>query len=145
MKKIIFIVVLFVSACFSVACADNNPIVQSSKEYEIIFDFCNVDTIIYYDDDDAMAIHYDDADVFDYENLAYLTDRNEWYGEYVSVYVDDTIITEFLNDYYKYLISTEYDERMELSYKYVIIEEDIKYNNGERDIIFFIRANTEQD
>ena len=145
MKKIAFIIALCISACFVVACADNNPTVQSSKEYEIIFDFCNVDTIVYYDDDDAMIIHYNDEDVFDYENLAYLTDRDEWYGKYISVSVDDTIITEFLNDYHKYLISTEYDERMELSDKYIIVEEDIKYNNGERDIIFFIRANTKED
>lgn len=145
MKKIAFIVALCVSACFGVACADNNPTVQSSKEYEIIFDFCNADTIVYYDDDDAMTIHYNDEDVFDYENLAYLTDRDEWYGEYVSVSINDTIITEFLNDYYKYLTSTEYDERTELSYKYIIVEKDIKYNNGDRDIIFFIKANKEEN
>lgn len=145
MKKIIFVIAFIINACFTVACANNNPTIQSSKEYEIIFDFCNVDTIIYYDDDDAMAIRYSDEDVFDYENLAYLTDRDEWYGEYVSVSVDDTIITEFLNDYYKYLVSTEYDERVELNDKYVIVEEDIKYNNGERDIIFFIKANTQED
>ena len=145
MKKIAFIVALIISACFNVACADNNPTVQSSKEYEIMFDFCNVDTIIYYEDDKAMTIHYDDEDVFDYENLAYLTDRDSWYGEYVSVSIDDTIITEFLNDYYRYVTSTEYDERVKLSDKYIIVEEDIKYNNGECDIIFFIRANTEQN
>ena len=132
-------------AAMFIACADNNPTVQSSKEYEIMFDFCNVDTIIYYEDDKAMTIHYDDEDVFDYENLAYLTDRDSWYGEYVSVSIDDTIITEFLNDYYRYVTSTEYDERVKLSDKYIIVEEDIKYNNGECDIIFFIRANTEQN
>ena len=145
MKKIAFIIALIISVCFSVACADNNPTVQSSKEYEIVFDFSNIDSVIYYDDDDAMTIHYNDEDVFDYENLAYLTDRNKWYGEYVSISIDDTIITEFINDYRKYLISTEYDERIELSDKYIIVEEDIKYNNGDRDIIFFIRANKEEN
>lgn len=145
MKKITFIIALLISACFGIACADNNPTIQSSKEYEITFDFSNIDSVIYYEDDDALFIRYDDADIFDYENLAYLTDRDKWYGEYVSVFIDDTIITEFLNDYNKYIVSKNYDDREELNNKYILVEEDIVYKNGEKDIIFFIRINQDDE
>lgn len=143
MKKLSLVIMLFANIFISAtACTNkghNDDIVASSKEYEMVFDFNNIDSVVYYEDDDAMCIHYDDPDVFDYENLAFLTDRDKWYGEYVSAYVDDTIITEFLNDYHRYLTSTDWEEKEELSNKYSIIEEDIRYKSGERDIIFFIR------
>lgn len=136
----------------SVSCAntpkpDNDSIatVVDSKQYEIIFDFGNIDTIIFYEDDDAFVLHYDDADVFDLDNLAYQTGRDKWYGEYVSIYVDDTLITEFLNDYHKYLTNKNWDYRENLNYNYILIEEDITFADGSRDIIFYIKAASEYD
>lgn len=145
MKKIFCFIAFFVSVCTCCACSDTIDIVESSKEYEIIFDFANIDSVVYYDDDDAMGIHYDDPDVFDYETLAFVTDRDNWYGEYVFIDIPDTLITEFLNDYHKYLISKNWKDKENLNINYTIVEENIKYKDGSRDIIFYIKVNDKRD
>ena len=153
MKKFLTIGILLLSICIcSVACSYTpkhinytGSTIVDTKKYEILFDFGNIDSVIYYEDDNAFVLHYDDPDVFDLDNLAYKSGRDKWYGEYVAVDVDDTLVTEFLNDYTKYLQNKDWDYRENLNYNYVLIEEDVTYSDGTVDIVFYIRLASGDD
>ena len=71
------------------------------KEVEvnyIMFDFCNVIDFNYEVETHIYTITYDDADVFDYDNMAYLSGEDEWYGEFVIVYLSEKDFFDLLAD-----------------------------------------------
>lgn len=68
----------------------------------IIFEFSNVDSCAYVWDDGCFLIWYDDADAFDYDAMAYRAGREEWYGEFVYLDIEDSLVGEFLQDFHKY-------------------------------------------
>ena len=151
MKKLIFIAAL-ISVCLGcIACnnktkEDSISNIVEDKPYTILFDFSNIDTITYVGaDDEFCVLHYCDYDVFDYDNLAYLTGREHWYGEYIAIDVEDEILSQFLNDYSNYKSNTDYQYKQELNDKYIIIEHDITYQDSSKDIIFYIGINDEEN
>lgn len=151
MKKLIFIAAL-ISVCLGCIGCNNktneNSIstIVEDKPYTILFDFSNIDTITYVGaDDEFCVLHYCDYDAFDYDNLAYLTGRENWYGEYIAIDVEDEILSQFLNDYSNYKSNTDYWYKQELNDKYIIIEHDITYQDGSKDIIFYIGINDEEN
>ena len=146
MKKFLTIGILLLSICIcSVACNntyeptnDSIATVVNDEPHPILFDFGNIDTVVYLDNNNATVLHYCDYDVFDYDNLAYLTGRKHWYGDYVAINVEDEILQEFLVDYSKYIENKDYNTREHLNDKYIIIEHDITYQDGTRDFIYYI-------
>ena len=75
---------------------------QQSQEHAIIFEFSNVDSCAYVWDDGCFLIWYDDADAFDYEAMAWRSGRENWYGEFVYLDIEDSLVGEFLQDFHKY-------------------------------------------
>jgi hypothetical protein len=86
-----------------------------------MFEFSCIDDIIFIPDDGCWYIEYDDGDAFDYDNLAYRTNRNKWYGDYIILNIDDDLFPTFYNDYKKYINDTTVN-RYSISEKYAIIE-----------------------
>ena len=64
----------------------------------IMFDFSNVIDFNYEVETHIYTITYDDADVFDYDNMAYLSGEDEWYGEFVIVYLSEKDFFDLLAD-----------------------------------------------
>lgn len=146
MKK--FMTIMSLMLAFSMmtsACYHPKRVPVDAKIYEIIFDFGNIDSVVFYEDNNVMLLHYDDPDAFDLDNLAFITGRDEWYGEYVGVTVNDTLITEFINDYHKYLSNKNWEYRENLNYGYILIEKHIRYDNGDIDVVFYIKTRDEYD
>lgn len=111
----------------------------------ISFDYDNIIDIIYSPEDNCVFIEYDDADCFDYDNLAYLTNRKEWYGEYIAINLDEILFNEFLKDYYSYdYTANSFNFRNDrLNDKYRIIQRKIIYNDSIQDFVFdIIKYNT---
>jgi hypothetical protein len=87
----------------------------------IMFEFSCIDDIIFSPDDNQWYIEYDDGDAFDYDNLAYRTLRDKWYGDYIVINVDENLFSTFYKDYKKYINDTTVN-RYSISEKYAIIE-----------------------
>lgn len=97
-------------------------LVKSVIESEpIMFEFSCIDDIIFQKEDGSWIIEYDDADAFDYDNLAYRTNRNEWYGNYIILTIDDDMFPTFYKDYKRYISDTTVN-KYSISEKYAIIE-----------------------
>lgn len=100
-----------------------------NSAYLVMFDFSNIDDAIYSRDDGIFYLKYNDPDAWDYDNLAYLSGREEWYGDYIQVELEDSIVSEFLQDWKEWLDiihddSKGYNPReFELCYKWGILEE----------------------
>lgn len=67
-----------------------------------MFDFCNINDAHYTMDDSNFWLEYNDQDAWDYESLAYRTGRSEWYGDYIAVDIQDSLVSEFLQDWGDY-------------------------------------------
>lgn len=142
MKKI-FLLLFAVSMIFTACGGVNTPktdtistIVVEDKVSDIAFDFSNIQTIVYLDDDDVCIVRYDDPDVFDYQTLALITKRDEWYGEYIDMDIEESILPMFVYDYNDWKETDNYWKREQLSNKYKIVEHIIKYADGVVDIIY---------
>lgn len=97
-------------------------LVKSVIESEpIMFEFSCIDNIIFQKEDGSWIIKYDDGDAFDYDNLAYHTNRNKWYGDYIILTIDDNMFPTFYKDYKKYISDTSVN-KYSISEKYAIIE-----------------------
>lgn len=97
--------------CFS-KCAAQTPKEQPANA--IIFEFSNVDSCAYVWDDGCFLIWYDDADAFDYEAMAWRSGREEWYGEFLYLDIEDSLVGEFLQDFHKYIeLRTDYKKNWE--------------------------------
>lgn len=83
-----------------VSCKSNAQ--TTTAQNAIIFEFSNVDSCAYVWDDGCFLIWYDDADAFDYDAMAYRAGREEWYGEFVYLDIEDSLVGEFLQDFHKY-------------------------------------------
>ena len=102
----------------------------------IMFEFCNIDDAHYTKDDSNFWLEYDDPDAFDLDNLAYRTGREEWYGEYIAVDIQDSLVSQFLLDWGNYAelrkdFRSNWEEMDKLSYSWGIqeiwIEGDVRY------------------
>lgn len=97
-------------------------LVKSVIESEpIMFEFSCIDKIIFSKEDGNWYIEYDDGDAFDYDNLAYRTNRDKWYGDYIVINIDDNLFSTFYKDYKKY-IDNRTVNKYSISEKYAIIE-----------------------
>jgi hypothetical protein len=97
-------------------------LVKSVIESEpIMFEFSCIDDIIFLKEDGSWIIEYDDADAFDYDNLAYRTNHDKWYGNYIILDIDDDLFPTFYEDYKRYISDTTVD-KYSISEKYAIIE-----------------------
>lgn len=92
------IFVIGICICIPKSCAAN----PSKESNPIIFEFSNVDSIAYVWENKCFLIWYDDADAFDYDAMAYRAGKEEWYGEFVYLDIEDSLIGEFLEDFHKY-------------------------------------------
>ena len=121
--------------------------IKSEKTYEILFDFSNIDTIVYLEDDGVYVLHYNDPDVFDYQTLADITNRYSWYGDYVAVDIEEEeeMLSDFFYDYVNWKNAKSFKERDRLNDKYIIVEHDITFEDGTIDIIFYIGLNPDID
>lgn len=118
--------------------AQRNP--EYTKEYRtILFDFNCVNDIVWSDEDKMFTIEYDDSDVFDYDNLAYLTNRHSWYGEYIRIDIDESLVPMFLNDQELYWQETDYLKRDDLNMLYTIVEHKITFPDSTIDYIWEIK------
>lgn len=88
---------------------------------------------------DNLYIKYDDPDCFDYENLAYLSGEEEWYGEYILIEVDSTINYEFMHDYNIYAEQVDYFIKSNLNRKYRIVEEETIDTNNTKSFKWYLR------
>ena len=97
-------------------------LVESVIESEpIMFEFSCINDTIFSKEDGCWFIEYDDNDAFDYDNLAYRTNRDKWYGDYIVINIDDDLFPTFYKDYKKY-IDDRTVNRYSISEKYAIIE-----------------------
>ena len=87
----------------------------------IMFEFSCIDSIIFSKEDNCWFIEYDDIDAFDYDNLAYRTNRDKWYGDYIILNIDDNLFPTFYEDYEKYINDTTVN-KYSISERYAIIE-----------------------
>ena len=153
MKKILTFV-LAIASMISVACKPSNKVeLDSSKcstiikeeSYEILFNYSNIDTIIYLEDDDCYVVHYCDPDCFDLDQMAERTGREHWYGNYIAIDIEDETLPDFLFDYNSYKSTKDWNTKFRLSDKYVIIERDLTFEDYSHDIIFYIGLNPDVD
>lgn len=153
MKKIVIIMMMF-AAMFTAACNNNNvnnndsincDQIVSIKTDHILFDFGNIDTIVYVDDEEIPVLHYDDPDALDYDYLADVTGRDHWYGDYISVDIEDEVRIAFFEDYKIYKDNKDFWVRETLNEQYVIEEHTIKYTDGTVDIIYYVIFNDDAD
>lgn len=92
--------------CFAVfmgGCANAQTSKEQSNPDAIIFEFSNIDSCFYSWEDGCFIINYNDPDVFDYNAMAWRSGREEWYGDYVSLDIEDSLVGQFLVDYHKYI------------------------------------------
>lgn len=93
----------------------------------VMFDFCNINDAHYIMDDANFYIEYNDQDAWDYDNLAYRTGRQEWYGDYIQVDLQDSLVSEFLQDWGNYAelrknFKDNWEEMDKLSEKWGVME-----------------------
>lgn len=88
----------------------------------IRFNFDCITDIVYNPETNLSYIKYDDPDVFDYDNLAYHINVDEWYGNYIICNIDSNIAIQFHEDNIAFCNTLDYYEKMNLNNKYVIIE-----------------------
>lgn len=88
----------------------------------IVFDFSNITDIIYNAETNLSYIKYNDLDAFDYDNLAYHCNMDEWYGEYIICNIDSNIAVQFNKDNVDFNNTSDYYEKKKLNKKYIIIE-----------------------
>lgn len=136
----IFAFIVMVMMFCSCSHAQNNSSfsIEKSSNY-IMFDFSLVDDAIYDPEDGMFTIEYDDPDAFDYENLAYLTNRTKWYGEYIHVDIEDSLIFQFLLDWKKHEqlgedFKSNWEEMDSLSKSWGIQEVWITFPDGSKDV-----------
>lgn len=103
-----------------------------------LFDFCNVDSMSYCESDDAHIIYYDDPDAFDYDNLAYNVNKDNWYGNYIKIIIEDWILPDFIDDMKIYRNTNDWEIKEEMNRKYSIAKHSIIYSNSDKDIIFYL-------
>lgn len=90
------------------------------KSEPIMFEFSCIDDVIF-SRDYGWYIEYNDEDAFDYDNLAYRTHRDKWYGNYIILNITDDLFQKFYKDYKKYIYDTTVD-KYSISEKYAIVE-----------------------
>lgn len=93
----------------------------------IIFEFSCMDSCAYSWEDGCFLIWYDDADGWDLDALAYRSGRTKWYGEYILMDIEDSLVGEFLQDFHKYTelrkdYANNWKEMDKLSAKWAIYE-----------------------
>lgn len=103
-----------------------NITVLSSEDNVITFDINNVEDIVYIPEDDYFEVIYNDEDVFDYENIAYITNRP--ITPYVSVEIDNNMLLDFIKDYNNKSNSSMYN----------IIEHKVSYSDNTTDIVYYL-------
>lgn len=123
MKKYILIAIL---ALISVSCnkANENQIENKTINTNLRYTHEYVLEVTHNTVTDKFYLKYDDPDVFDYDNLAYLSGESEWYGNYIVIEVDSTINYEFIHDYTLYPNQIDYFIKSSLNRKYRIVEEE---------------------
>lgn len=69
----------------------------------IHFDFDNVEDFIWSNEDGCFTIEYNDPDIFDYQHLAEITGRDKWYGHFVALDIENSDVSQFIQDWEDYL------------------------------------------
>lgn len=129
---------LLVTCMMFVSCQAQTPSnkVSDYGKSLIMFEFSNVNDAHYVKDDANFYLEYEDADAFDYDNLAYMTGRDKWYGDYIAVDIQDSLVSQFLLDWGNYAelrkdYRSNWEEMDKLSYSWGIqeiwIEGDVRY------------------
>ena len=113
------------------------------KSDTIMFDFSCVNDVIWSEDDSMYHIEYNDPDAFDYETLAYLTNRYSWYGEYIIVDIDESILPMFINDQELYNQETNYCKRDDLNMLYTIVEHKITFPDSTIDYTWEVKLRSD--
>lgn len=122
------LIAIILISCTMCSCkSKDEPPEYTTESTTVLFDFSCVDDIIWSDDDGMFFIEYNDSDCFDYDNLAYLTGRHSWYGEYIMMDIDESLVSMFLNDQELYLKETDYLKKDDISMQYVIVETKITF------------------
>lgn len=114
MKKVLKVAVTFIATllvCF--ACFSCNSKAQEVKvrvepaemsaSQLIMFEFYNIEDAIYSKDNMNFYLEYMDVDAFDLDCLAAMTGRERWYGDYIAVDLQDSLVSQFLIDWNEYL------------------------------------------
>lgn len=121
MKKIIVMMCMLV-LCMS--CTANKP----EKEQGIIkidtipFSFEYVEDLIYSPEDGIFFIEYNNQDQFDYQNLADMTGRSEWYGFFVVCNINEVEVPVFVSDWDRYDAAEIYIDSVEIDEEWDILE-----------------------
>lgn len=127
---------LFVAAIMLLAaCSNQNANYVINDNHYAVFEFDCVEDVTYSEEDGCFTIEYCDPDAFDLDNLAYMTGRKHWYGDYIAVDIEDSIVHNFLNDWKKWLMS-DYETKYELSESWCIQVIWITFSDGSKDIRF---------
>jgi len=97
-------------AIFGCGGKEEKPKEVSTEEIEKIsghellhFDFNNVEDMIWNNEDGCFTIEYNDPDIFDYQHLAEITGRDKWYGHYITLDIENSDISQFIQDWEDYL------------------------------------------
>lgn len=125
------------------SCKAQEPAHNTIESDTILFDFSCVNDIIWSEDDGMYYIEYNDPDCFDYETLAYLTNRYSWYGEYILIDIDKSILPMFLNDQELYNQETDYCKKDDLNMFYTIVEYKIIFPDSTVDYTWEIKQKSD--
>lgn len=68
------------------------------KDVFLNMNFFCIDDIVYYSEENIWSVEYDNPDQFDYENLAWITGRDSWYGDYVKCEIDGSLVPQLNED-----------------------------------------------
>lgn len=143
MKTIVSLVAT-VMLLIGTACGSKNVSSESNQEISTwmvgdinyaVFGFECVEDIIWSSDDGHYYIEYNDPDGFDLDNLAYLTNRNEWYGDFIVVDIPDELVQIFQDEYTKWTKS-DWEMKYALSDGWCIKEVWICFEDGTKDVRF---------
>ena len=142
MKKILLILTIVSIICSCNATPtniiDSTSVIVEEEVNEILFDYSNVIDIIYLSEDYTSIIRYDDADVFDLDNMAFITGREEWYGNYVDMIIDEGLLPDFIYNYDNYKYTDDAWRKDKLNDEWLIEEHKITYLDGTVDLIYYI-------
>lgn len=78
------------------------------KDVYLNVDFLCIDDIVYYSEDNVWNVEYDNPDQFDYDNLACVTGRDSWYGDYVKCEIDGSLVPQLNEDIMLWKQADEY-------------------------------------
>lgn len=117
---------------------DSTSTIIEERVDTILFSYSNLIQMRYVEEAEMAVICYDDPDVFDLDNMAYVTGRDKWYDTCIYMSIEESLFPEFVYNYENYKYTDDFWRKEKLNSSWIIEEHDILYLDRTRDLIYYI-------